>query len=84
LLIWGNLSTLLYARRMRWRLVEGLRFGTPINIQIQSFNLSSSVHADGGSFASSILLAPLFFFNPAQFDRHNGCCGNSSSISSRT
>src|SRR6202012_5639450 len=50
----------------------------------QNCNLSSLVHADGSSFLSPDFWTPLFFFNPPHSGLHNGCCGNSSSISSRT
>ena len=43
----GSLSTLLYARRIRMRLVDGFLLGTPINSLVQghSFSLSNSAQA---------------------------------------
>src|SRR5690349_12107158 len=87
----GSVKTLLYARRMRCRLLDGFRFGTPINLIsiCQNFSLFNSFHAGEPSSGDPILLKVLdlpmdAFRNPPQLVLHNGCCGNSRRISSRT
>src|SRR5262249_17960602 len=84
----GSFSTELYARRIRCRLREGLRFGTPIE---SFYNLSWSSAAQGEAAIEGSLRTlrresrvATKKASPRHSGLHNGFLGKASKVSSRT